>query len=560
MFDFEKSLAPGIPLDEAAAFFVKIKTAGWEDPPDETGELEGQFSAPVEQVMEAMRKVVNAKFRLMMAYCIYANSMRGLEQSDVARKFDHSFSWPAKTDAETLLRRLGALGGPIQLEDVEPPPASSDPIDIIKKMIRAEQECIADLRVLCEMVCGNPTKAEVERMMSSGQRSLDELWQLLPQEEHAPLIDVGGPGDDITPEAAPAEAAPAEEPAEAAPAEEPPAEEPPAEEPPEGEKVAKTLGEVEKETVEKFRESGGRAGARVGARKGGKRGLAYGALGGAVGGAAAGRKGGWKGALGAGALGALGGAGASGAVGAGVGRVKGKKRGEQIGERVGGAVNIRRRQMLRRRIAEALQQRKEQSKTSAEKKPPPTEAELKETGRQRGVASMAAEAQREKSRRGERFGETMGRLAGTVGGAAAGKKWGGKYGLPTGAALGFMGGGKAGKEVGTELDIRKAAMAMKMGLAKLAQEPGEMLGMPPPQAESPDTMPQHYLAAEQMAQQAQNANEAEFYRGKLQDAGQQTQVLQEQVQGMQQQLAQLEQQAAEFKPRSLPRCGWACSR
>ena len=94
----------------------------------------------------------------------------------------------------------------------------------------------------------------------------------------------------------------------------------------------------------------------------------------------------------------------------------------------------------------------------AAEKAKPSDEELKETGRQRAVTNMAAEAHREKHRRGERVGETIGRAAGAVGGAAAGKKFiGGRSGTIAGLAAGLMAGGKAGKEVGTEHDIRKNA-------------------------------------------------------------------------------------------------------
>lgn len=96
----------------------------------------------------------------------------------------------------------------------------------------------------------------------------------------------------------------------------------------------------------------------------------------------------------------------------------------------------------------------------ASEKPAPTDEELKETGRQRAVTSIAGETYRERSRRGERFGEMAGRVGGVVGGAAAGKKYvGGRLGTMGGAGLGYLTGGKAGKELGTELDIRKNAEA-----------------------------------------------------------------------------------------------------
>ena len=64
--EIEKTAGGSLPLADAAAFFISVrhfspavqpslsKTAGWQDPPDETGELEGQFSLPLEQVVHLM--------------------------------------------------------------------------------------------------------------------------------------------------------------------------------------------------------------------------------------------------------------------------------------------------------------------------------------------------------------------------------------------------------------------------------------------------------------------------------------------------------------------------
>ena len=101
-------------------------------------------------------------------------------------------------------------------------------------------------------------------------------------------------------------------------------------------------------------------------------------------------------------------------------------------------------------------------KKAADKK---TDKELKETGRQRGVTALAAEAQREKGRRGERAGKAIGSTAGALGGAALGRKYiGGPAGTLGGAAAGYLTGGRAGGELGTELDIRKNA-AVKEALS-----------------------------------------------------------------------------------------------
>lgn len=459
----EEALSNPIPLAEAANFFIQIKTAGWADPPDMEGSLEGQFAVPIEAAMAQMSQVVEAKMRKAFGYMVYGQSLRGLEHKSIGMTLEHH-AWDETDMVKELLRRLAALGGPIQLKEIEPPPASSDPNDIIQRMIRAEQEGIAATRELLAMVGpDNPMKNMLEGYMSKDQKHLDKLWQHTPQGANPMIIGGGDEGMEGGEEGLPGEEPPAEVPGEEAVPEEvaaqdgapAPEEALPEEAPPE------ELPVEEKEAS------------------------------------------------------------------------------------------------LRMKFAFA--------KLAAEKK---TDKELKEIGRERGVASMAAEAHREKSRRGERYGDLAGRAAGTVGGAMAGKKYLGPYGAPTGAVLGYLGGGKVGREVGTEIDTAKAA-SMKMAFAKLAQpppagagpEPAAMDQMaqqpqpmpmappapeppPPPPMPSP-TMAPNYLQAEQMGQQAQQANEANFYRGKLEENQGQLQGMQQQVDDAQAQLQSLQQQAAE---------------
>ena len=190
------------------------------------------------------------------------------------------------------------------------------------------------------------------------------------------------------------------------------------------------------------------------------------------------------------------------------------------------------------------------SKTAADK----SDADLKETGRQRGVANLAAEATREKGRRGERFGQVAGAVGGAAGGAALGKKYLGRHGALGGAALGMLAGGKAGKELGTEHDIHKnaslkktaTAMRFQLALMKLAQ--GEMDGASAEEAgmSSPtagELEPTNYLQAELAGRQAQEANESSYYREQLGQAKQEAMSAQQQAQQVQMTLEQVQQQA-----------------
>lgn len=192
--EFEHALLGGIPQHEAASFFLRIKKAGWADAPDETGELEGQFVAPIEQVISSLTEVIAAKWRLMMAYHVYAESMRGIAQHGVSEVF-HEHAEQERAAAEAYLKRAAVLGGgPVHLLEIEPPPASSDPVGIAMLMARAEQEGIAAQAALRQMVGDqNPLAFSIEQYMIEDQHHLDELWQMLPQDMvRTPVIDVGG--------------------------------------------------------------------------------------------------------------------------------------------------------------------------------------------------------------------------------------------------------------------------------------------------------------------------------------------------------------------------------
>lgn len=84
-------------------------------------------------------------------------------------------------------------------------------------------------------------------------------------------------------------------------------------------------------------------------------------------------------------------------------------------------------------------------------------------------------------------------------------------------------------------------------LKKLANEPGATMESEAPmaaQTPTPELQPANYMQAEQLGQQLQQGNEAQFFRQRAQEAEQGTQVAQSQIDAMGQQLAQLQQQAA----------------
>ena len=196
MFD---KLANGIPLHEAAAFFIQLRTfektaeegnvgSSSYDPPDETGRLEGQFDAPVEVVLQQMAKMVQNELKTNFAYMVYSNSLRDLSHPGIAEEFeDHATN--ETEHADWLLRRMSVLGGPVQIPDIPSPPPSSDPHDIIQRMIRIEQEGINNWRILRKLVGDeNPMKFKIEEYLTREQEHLDELWQLLPHQANPEVL------------------------------------------------------------------------------------------------------------------------------------------------------------------------------------------------------------------------------------------------------------------------------------------------------------------------------------------------------------------------------------
>lgn len=204
MNPFDK-LVNGIPLHEAAAFFLKMKTAEPVAPPDESGALEGQFAAPVEQVLAAMGQQLEAELKTNYAYRVYAGSLRDLSHMAIAEHFqEHADD---ETDhAEWLVRRMTVLGGPVAAPDIAAPPATTDPYEIIHTMIRMEQDGIALWRQLRDLVGeDNPTRYKIEEYLTVEQEHLDELWQLLPHTERSAVIQEGpAPSTGAAPQTPPA--------------------------------------------------------------------------------------------------------------------------------------------------------------------------------------------------------------------------------------------------------------------------------------------------------------------------------------------------------------------
>jgi bacterioferritin (cytochrome b1) len=205
--DFEDALRSPIPLAEAATYFLRLKTAAV-DPPDETGQLEGEFAAPVEQVLKLMTEMVENELKTMYAYKAYGNSLRDLSHFAIADEFEeHAQDELEHTDF--LLRRMAVIGGPVELADIPAPPATTDPNAIVETMVRMEQEGIERWRALLAMLGDNPSKYKVEEFLGRELEHLDELWQLRPYQGGAqPTAMMTRAPAAPTPEEPPAEQAP----------------------------------------------------------------------------------------------------------------------------------------------------------------------------------------------------------------------------------------------------------------------------------------------------------------------------------------------------------------
>jgi bacterioferritin (cytochrome b1)/TolA-binding protein len=137
--------------------------------------------------MAQMAKMVENELKTNYAYMAYANSLRDHSQPAIAEEFlEHAGT---ETDhAEWLMRRLSVLGGALQLPDIPAPPPSTEPAEIIRTMIRMEQEGINNWNILRKLVGDdNPMRFKVEEYMTAEQEHLDDLRQMLPKES-TPLV------------------------------------------------------------------------------------------------------------------------------------------------------------------------------------------------------------------------------------------------------------------------------------------------------------------------------------------------------------------------------------
>jgi len=183
------------PLHAASQFYIHIKRAAGEPlvvgpeskvpayaPPDTTGQLEGQFAAPIEQVIEATIQSIENELKTGYAYMAYSNQLRDMSHHSIAEEFESHASDEAE-HADFLMRRLAVMAGARDLPPIPPPPTLTDPTEIVSTMLRMEQEGIAKWRVLRSLVGDeHPMRFKIEEYLTKELEHLDEVVQLLPPE------------------------------------------------------------------------------------------------------------------------------------------------------------------------------------------------------------------------------------------------------------------------------------------------------------------------------------------------------------------------------------------
>lgn len=175
-----------------ADFTALLKLAEFTPPPDETGKLEGQFSAPIEEVVALMCQIVSANFSNHMAYTVYAETMRGTERGDAAMLF-RRLAFEELDEAKYLLQRISALSpGDSEIPAPNPPEVCTDPTECVRILISNEQQTGMLFKHLRRLIGEkNPMRFKIEEILADGQGHADQLWQLMPTESERQSEDKG---------------------------------------------------------------------------------------------------------------------------------------------------------------------------------------------------------------------------------------------------------------------------------------------------------------------------------------------------------------------------------
>lgn len=152
--------------------------------PEMLGLAEGQFAAPMDQVLQGIAALISHEFKMHQEYIFYAEMLRGTNRDGLADTFSRH-AYEENRDAQYFLKRLSALQpGGVPIPMVPSPEPLADAPSILNKMIAGEQQAILMLRQVHQLVGENPMKFQIEQMMADEQKHLDTLWQF----QEAPAV------------------------------------------------------------------------------------------------------------------------------------------------------------------------------------------------------------------------------------------------------------------------------------------------------------------------------------------------------------------------------------
>lgn len=195
----ENYLKNPIPFGEACAFLVEFHKLG--------SEMEG-VAAPPPDALSLYAAVAQAEFKSIFAYTVYGQTLRDLARGSLADEFQQHADDELE-HAEWVLRRMAVLGGQPPLQDVPAPLPASDPLEVIQNIIQIEQEGIAAWQALHAALGEDPAKYKVEEYLAVEQEHLDDMLRLLPAQPPAPMAEPAAPQAPMGEPGAPLPAAPA---------------------------------------------------------------------------------------------------------------------------------------------------------------------------------------------------------------------------------------------------------------------------------------------------------------------------------------------------------------
>jgi hypothetical protein len=124
--------------------------------------------------------------RLAYAYTVYSVSLRDFVQGGMHEMLEKR-SREARDSVEYFTRRAAVLGGAVHAPDIEPPPPATGPFEILRTLIRLEQEAMFSMQQLRPKLGENPMKFAVEQQLTEQQYWMDHMWGMLPVSADAPM-------------------------------------------------------------------------------------------------------------------------------------------------------------------------------------------------------------------------------------------------------------------------------------------------------------------------------------------------------------------------------------